>query len=300
MEEERKEVYAPIPNVLESKAGKEFDSEKLLYIGVGVVAVVALVAFFIYFVFPSQSVNVDQELVKITLNYSIELEDGTVIKAGEEEFPLGFVGKALGLSDKVDEGINELDEGGEVMLTLSASEAFGEYDDSLVREINRTEKIPRRNEVNREILTYVEDFKQEFGDDPVVGQRYKLDGVPWEYLVTSVEDDEVSISQEAEIGQIVPVSDVFFLVIFDVTEETLVSMMTAEDQSFETDNGEVSVVTKAENIEMTLTPVVGQSVTLGDSSKQGRVLSFDSEKIVLDYNSEYAGEDIVLSVKKLA
>lgn len=299
------EGFRPISEVLEEKSGKAsmnwLDSEKLVYAGVAVVAIVALVVFFYSVTLPiaPEGLNDVKDVPRLDLEYSIELENGTVIDSGKEAFLLGYVGESLGLSSKVDDGLEGLEEGDEVELLLEAKEAFGDYDEENIVEINRTEVIKRKGEVDKLLTLPLGGFSLEFGEDPVPGKEYVIEGVPWKYIVDEVTASEVVLSQEVEVGQIVPISDIFFLVVSEVFEDHFVTLMTAENQTIDSDNGELVIAVLDEEIRMTLNPVVGQEIMLGLNPLPGKVLSFTSEKIKIDYNSGYIGKDVVFKAKIL-
>lgn len=297
--EQTEPTHDPIMEILES--GNEAKAsassiENMIYIGAGIVALVALISFFV-FVFPSQPSNEIQDLPRIELNYSLELENGTVIASGQEIFLEGFIGKALGLSDKIDKELEGKTVGEEVSITLTPEEAFGEYDEDAVIMINRTEKLERFGEVERSIELSLDEFEAEFDSTPEFGKGYFLEGVPWEHRLVSIDGERVTISQNAEVGQIIPVSDLFFILISEVHEDKLVTLLTADNQTLETENGDLVITTEAEFIIMKLTPEIGQQITLGIDPRPATVVSFDSEKIVLDYNSRYVGKSVVFKAE---
>jgi len=306
MSEEK--IYTPIPEALEEKGGKVKLSslEILIYIGVGVIAAIAVVAFIYYFVIPNQvspdgSVEgVDlPEVEEMVLEYSIELGNGTVINSGTEAFLRGYVGATLGLSDKIDKSFEGLGVGEDLEVQLSSEEAFGEYDEELITEINRTEKMKRRNEIKKEVLLSNAEFNEQFEDEPIINKTYEVEGFPWDYRVVEISDDGVTVSQEAKVGDIIPVSEIFFMAITEVQEDKVIAMLSAEDQVIETPNGNLTISSGEEYLLLTLTPTVGQMVVIGIDPSPSKVVSFDDKKIVLDYNSEYVGKDIVFKAKIL-
>ncbi|MFC1686276.1 hypothetical protein ACFLZZ_04635 [Nanoarchaeota archaeon] len=301
--ENKDEGFVPISEMLGEKSGKAevswFDSEKLVYGGVALVALVALVAF-IFSVAPNTSDVQDTQTVEsILLEYSLELENGSVIVDGEDSFPLGAVGDSFGFSDKVDKEIEGMVKGEEKTILLGAEDAFGEYDEEKVSEINRTISDERKSEVDKAIEMPLGAFKQEFIEDPEVGKTYEVEGIPWGYKVLSLEGDVVTLSQEVEEGQIAPLNEVFFLLISEVGEDSFVTLLTAENQTIETDNGKVEILTHKDVITETLIPEIGQTVVVDPLKGSAKVLSFDEEVIVLDYNSEFADKNIVFKVKIL-
>lgn len=297
-ESKMSEEFVPkIVSFEEDKTAKQkVSSETLIYTAVGIVALVALVFFFKFFIFTGTT-NVIEPTVTLEIEYSIELEDGTVIASGNDSFTEGSVGSSFGFSDKVDDLIAGLSKGEEGSVTLDIQDAFGELDDEKVIEVNRTEKLERKSEIEREIILTIGQFKQEFNEEPLMGMSYSIEGVPWRYSVVFVDGDNITVSQEIEVGQTLPISDLFFMVVTEITSDKIVTMLSADEQVLETDNGNITIKVEEEFILMTLTPEVGQQVVLGISPSPATVVSFNDEKIVLDYNPEFAGEKIVFKAK---
>ena len=300
--------YTYIPDILEEESKKAkfnlLDNEKVIYIGVGVIVLVALIAF-VYSITTSlnppgtvgSGITPIADIPRIELNYSLELENGTVIYSGQESFLLSFVGKSLGLSKKVDEALEGLNKGEEISLNLTPEDAFGEYDEESIIEINRTERIERREEIDKDLVMAIADFQEEFKKEPVVGETYEVDGVPWNYTVKEVSLSFVTLIQEVKVGQIAPISDLFFLLISEVYEDNFVTLMTAENQTLNSENGPLKILTWKDEITLTLNPKVGQSIILGLNPNPAKVLSFNSEKIKLDYNSEFVGKNVLFNAR---
>jgi len=235
----------------------------------------------------------------VELSYSVELESGEMILEGTKEAVLGSVGTALGLSDKIDEKIMNIDGEKEIEIMLSAEEAFGEYDEAKVVAINRTEKTERRGETNRTFMQTKEEFEEAFGEEPEAGKTYGLQNAFFDYKVISVDGEDVKISQEVEVGQIIPVNELLFIEIAEVTDEKIVTMLNAENQTIEVPAGNLTIAAEADYITFTLTPPLGERIVVGMNPSPAKVVSYDEKEIVLDYNPDYAGEKVIVKAQVL-
>jgi len=280
------------------KKGQGFSLEYLVYIIVVIIAVAALFAFFNSFNSLSNVPEIEKnDQDRLILNYTIELENGSVVFSGEDAFLLGYIGQALSLSDKIDSELENVSVGEEVVVELDVEDALGEYNEDLVVEINRTERVERRSEIDKLVTIPVLEFEQEFGESPELNLTVRFGDLPWDYKVVSIFNGEVVVSQEVEVGQIAEVNDLFFVRIAEVIGNKVVTMLTAENQTLDLDTGTLEVTTGPVYIELKLTPVIGERIILGNDVRPGKVLSYDSEKIVLDYNPDFVGEKLVFRAR---
>lgn len=301
------EKYNPLPHVLDGKSGRTgFPSETVLYILAGIIALTALGAFAYFSFAPISTGNTASAVPEVAnpnfvIGYYILSDNGTRLTNGTarlEDIKDLNKNTFLILSDRVYSIISKLNNGEEITINLSAAEASGERDLNLIKEVNRTEVVPRRAEVNRTVTVTTADFVKEFGSQPVLNKTYNVQDVPWNYSVSSINGDAIVVKQNAIVGQIVPISDIFFMSIAEVKEDTIITMLNAEQQNIQLPSGNLSLMVGPEFITLTLTPQIGQLITLG-STTPARVLRYDDKKIFLDYNSDYAGKNLVLKVKMI-
>jgi len=303
------EKYNPLPQILDRKGGKVGSATDIaLYVGTGLVALVALFAF-AYFAMPSwgfgkgsvDTLIPEAEEPNYILGYSILSEDGQMLTNGTaklDDLKDLSTETYLALSERVYSALSEMDVGKELEFNLSATEALGERDLSKIKEINRTEKVQRRAEITRAVIVSVADFEEEFGSKPEVNKTYNVQDVPWNYTVSSIEGDGVLVVQNAMVGQIVPISDIFFMSIAEVTKDTIITMLNAEPQVLELPTGNLTIAVNPTEIWMTLTPIVGKTITLGNNPL-AKVVSYTLEKILVDYNGDYVGKNLILNIKMI-
>ena len=129
------------------------------------------------------------------------------------------------------------------------------------------------------------DFSSQFNKPPVINQTYAIQGLPWAYTVTAIDGDQITLIQDAKVGQIVPLDKVFYLVITVVRNDSITSLLTAEEQTLQVPTGNLTISLTNSVITLSLTPKVGDKITIGNNKEPGKVLRFDEGKIYLDYNS---------------
>jgi FKBP-type peptidyl-prolyl cis-trans isomerase 2 len=262
-------------------------SLKKILIVLGVIAV--LVAVF----FAVRALTGKGTVSSRTIEYTIKLENGTIIAENVSNFTSGKFASYFGLASKsVDEAINSLKKGQSTSITLDAKDAFGEYDESLVIVQNRTQTIPRASEINRTIEVPLASVTQAFGENPAEGKTYNITGAPFGYKVLKIKDDVVTLSQEAEAGAFIPVDQVVFANITKVTDDKIGILYSAEEQTINISIGNISVTMDDENIYFTTNPALGRIDAAGVT-----VLSFNKTSIVIDTNAPYAGEKVIIEAK---
>jgi len=196
----------------------------------------------------------------VKLTYSLALEDGTVLDEGEQSFVLGSIASGFGLaSDKIDQEIKAMKVGGEKTITLEPAEAFGEYDYTNIEEINRTVEMNKTFEISAEqIASFTEWFNGTFGKEPAVGDTGAYLTADWNSTIISISDKGIVLRHEAKDG----------------TLPLLPS-------------GNKTVIVTDDKILITFNP--GEDFP--------NVIDVTEDKITIDYNSEYAGQKLIVNVK---
>ena len=234
----------------------------------------------------------------IKLDYVIKLEDGTVIAQNSSAFSAGQIGSTFGFaSTKLDDAVKDMKEGQKKTIKLSPADAFGEYNQSYVAAINRTTQIKRAQEQNRTIEVPISSAKQAFGEDPQLNKEYDLEGAPWKYKVIAINNDTVTISQEAQAGQFVPGDEILFANVTQVTSSKITLLLSAEEQTKNTSYGNITITLDKDYIYFKTTPLIGSQIVVGFFP--AKVLSFNETSIIVDYNPDYAGQKIIVEIKVL-
>jgi len=195
----------------------------------------------------------------VKLNYSIELEDGTVLDNGEQSFVLGSISSGFGLaSDKLDQMVKSIPKGGEKTITLEPTEAFGEYNYSYIEEINRTIETNKTLEIPAaQIDAFKEWFNSTFGKEPAVGDTGYYITSDWNSTITSISDKGITLKHEVKDG-VLPLLP----------------------------SGNKTIKVTEDKIYITFNP--GEDFP--------NVIDVTADKITLDYNSQYAGQKIIVKV----
>ena len=265
-------------------------NKKNLFIfgGLILLVIVAIILLFIAFK-PSQSIE------KYNVSYSLELADGTSILTENSIFNEDSFSSTLGLNSKtIDSEIDSLAIGQEKTITLSAEDAFGEYDPELNMSINRTQEMERKKTIPRTITIGLSDFTDAFDEQPIVGRTYSLDSDPFQYKVLSSANDQVELSREINVGATVP-NSLFPLKVTSVNITEISLEMQANNTVIPSENGNWDVTVDSKNIYLKLTPIIGQNIDFGYAG--GRVVGFSTNQIYVDANVPYAGEKIIIKLK---
>jgi FKBP-type peptidyl-prolyl cis-trans isomerase 2 len=262
-------------------------SVKKVLIAVGII-VVLIAAFFAVKAITGKAVISGR-----TIEYTIKLENGIVISENVSNFTSGKFASSFGLiSESLDDSINQLSKGQSTSITLDAEDAFGKYDKSLVIVQNRTQVIPRVSEINRTIEVPLEQIKEAFGEDPVEGKTYNITGAPFSYKILKIKEDVVTLSQEIEVGALIPVDEAVFASITAVSDDKIKILYSTEEQTIDSALGNISVTVDDDNIYFTTNPVLGRI-----DAYRITILSFNETSIVIDTNIPYAGEKIIVEAK---
>jgi len=260
-----------------------------------VVIIAALIGayFLIQALFGGKAAVADASSIK--LDYSIEA-DGKVLFENVSSFKPGQVGAIFGLaSAKLDNAISKLKEGDKLTLTLSPEDAFGEYNESYVSVINRTETLKREFEINRTFEQPLEIFNQTFNAEPEIGKSYSSEGAPWNFTVKDIDEENITVSQDAEEGLFIPINEMLSANVTKVTSSKITMFYSAIEQVTDIASGELNVTMDDENIYFKLTPEKGKQIVMGFFP--ATVLDFNETNIILDYNGPYAGKNITINIK---
>jgi FKBP-type peptidyl-prolyl cis-trans isomerase SlyD len=143
----------------------------------------------------------------VTIDYELRDEDGDVIEAsaGEGGEPIKYVHGYGMLVPGLEAALVGLRVGDERKVVVSAEEGYGEYDDSLLLEVNRTElPDPKGVKVGDEFIAESPDGDEigmtvvEIGDDEVVvDANHPLAGMTLHYQV-KVRDVRMATDDEVE------------------------------------------------------------------------------------------------------
>lgn len=273
-------------------AAKKGPSWVLILIAIAIIA-----AALVYFLFLKQPTITAQTL---KVQYIMELSDGTIIGNGTTEILSGALASTLGVSSQnIDSVAGNMAIGGEKEIKLAASDAFGAYDPQKIEIINRTSELKRKEEMNRTFSTTTATFARVFSEEPVLNKTYSSQNSPWGYKVLEANNatGAVKLSQEAVAGTIFPLSELLNMKITEVTQEKIKTELQADEQTLQVPSGNLTIKVSPDYIYFTLTPPVGERIEIGSGT--AKVISYNETSIVLDYNENYAGENVTVKLKLL-
>ncbi|MEM2954813.1 MAG: hypothetical protein QW625_02600 [Candidatus Nanoarchaeia archaeon] len=264
-----------------------------------IIAIMAL-AIVLVLIFTKHAPTATKEMLNIT--YSIELENGTLIDSGTKEFTQGEIGLMLGFKttelDKELEsergGITGMAIGETKTITLDAKDAYGEYDNNKIYNYERVSKESRTIEFNRTNWITINDFKQAFDEEPQLDKTYEIEGAPWPYKVVDKNNSHVKLSQEPSLNQEIPFG-IFTYKVIEITAEKIKLKLQGNDTTIPTENGNIEIKLTETEIITTLTPEIGQEVSLENLPK-ARVTGMNETHLFLDANHPYAGKKITVKL----
>ncbi|MEM2956372.1 MAG: FKBP-type peptidyl-prolyl cis-trans isomerase [Candidatus Pacearchaeota archaeon] len=289
MEEKINQVHVDAP------AKKRINWKKVVLV-VGIVISIIAIYFLVKVIFLNKT---ELTTNSIKIDYSLELEDGTIISQNVSTFKAGKIGSSLGLNtDKLDNEVSKMKEGQSKEIILTPEEAFGEYNESFVVTINRTEVLKREQELNRTMEISIAQFRQTFDADPEIGKSYSLQDAPWNYTVISVNSTDVTFSNDAKEGMKVPVNDIYSFEVKRITSDKIILIYEVKEQMQELPYGNLSITMDEENIYFKFTPhKKGERIIFG--FMPALVVDYNETSIVLDYNMPHAGKTIIAKIKVL-
>lgn len=277
--------------ISDSKPRKSINWTKIGIIALIAAAVVLIIILVLIFV--KQTPTVTKEVYNIT--YLLETENGSLIDSGTAEFDKGMVASMLKLSSKkLDEEISNISKGENKTIILEAQDAYGEYDESKKFIYARVSRENRTNEINRTNWIAIDDFKDTFDEQPQIGKTYTLSQAPWPFKVLEKNDTHVKISQEAELNQEIPFGFFRYKVI-DITDSKIKLKIFGNDTIIPAPNGNFEINFTEDEIITTLTPRIGQEVTLENNPK-AIVTGMNSTHLFLDGNVPYSGQKVIVKI----
>lgn len=294
------EIKEKVEEKIEEKAEKIFKPFKrlnkkriIILVVILAIIVIAALAYFGVLKLPNQGSEI------VTISYSIYADD-IMIEQDEAGFTSGFVSSGLNFkSSVIDEEIKSMAVGEEKTIILEPSEAYGEYNSALVHEINRTEKMERKTELNKTTELTVDRFKEIFEEEPIVDKEYELPGVVWKYKVTKVDNENVKVDAQAKIGDEIP-SGITGIqrIVTSVTSEKIMTMLQGERQELPLDAGILVIYLDNVYLYFRMDPYTDRPVTIGEYI--GYVTKLTDDKIIINENHLYAGKTIKVEFKLIS
>jgi len=284
------EVKERSAGIADIKVVRKKPNWKRISIAVFVVVAVILIVLVAYIIIQKNSGT--KETLNIT--YSIEFENGSLIASGTDNFDRNSLSTEFGFAtDKLDNEIKALKEGETKTITLGSEDAFGDYDEFLLSNVSRIEKLNRTYEINKTFWVTLDSFVQGFNEQPVLNKEYTIQGGPWPYKVAELNSTHVKLSHEATLNQEIPDS-IFTDKVIGINESKIKIRIGGNDSITPTASGNLEVKFDDEHITTTLTPQIGQEVSLGLTSSI--VTGMNSTHLFLDGNNPLAGKTLVVKI----
>ena len=281
------------------KESKRKKIDKRVIAALLILAIFALLVFTIIKITSKPSQTVAIEKTKYTISYAL-YADGKLYEEKNISFFENEFSKTLGLvSDKADSYFINVSVGDEFNISLKASEAYGDYDESLRKVVPRTIKQSRVMEVDYGGTISKEQFIQIFGQEPVENQSYEPQGALFPIKVVKV-NDVVEWVYDVEVGSKSEKDMLGFwfeVTAIDEANGKMKLKINGETTELPSPNGLIEFSFDENYIYQKLTPEIGKTIEWANAS--GKVASYNETSIVLDDNHALAGKDIVIAVKVL-
>lgn len=231
------------------------------------------------------------EIVKV--GYSIyDEETNILVEQDEKEFTQGFISDTLAFeSSIVDEEVKKMSIGDEKTITLDASEAYGKYDDSLIYEINRTDRVERKKEMDKITELTIDEFKDYFNEEPILNKEYELSGAVWKYKVIELDNENVKVEALAKIGDKIPTGiPGIEAVVTSITTDKIITLLEGEKVEVPASYGTIEIFVDNTYVNFRTHPYTDREITMGEYT--GYVTKLTDTKITIDGNHPYAGKTI--------
>jgi len=194
----------------------------------------------------------------VKVNYTGTLQNGEVFDSGSIEFVEGSGDMIPGF----DEAVNGMCGSGEKTVIIPPEKAYGARDPSKIIS------VPLIRTINKTLEISISDFNDTFGEAPVPGKTYELQGLEWPIKVLSVSWDNVTLEHMPTNGQVV-------------------------NSAY----GNETITIIGDKMEMNLTPQIGSRImtAFGEVVISG----VSGGNMQLDFNSRLAGQYLTFKIKVL-
>lgn len=244
---------------------EEFVVEGISKLGLKkVIPIIVIVLIAAIVAFSARNIGKDavQEGDKITLEYTIKLENGSVFEKDTKAVTLGGPSLPKALSDQ----IIGMRVGEEKTVVLGPEQAYGAYSKDLVKLIKAVESLPRTDNIS---LNNAEAFLKR---KLKVGEEVRIEGIQWpvEVLEINRNNNTATVENKPVLGSIYfdPLTMRWPIKVIGITETEIVY----------------------EN-----KPKVGGIYQDGELT--GTVIKIDNGYVYLDFNHPLAGESLTYEIK---
>lgn len=258
---------------------------------------IALIIFIIFKIFYQPKPTIQAERNLYNINYSIYV-DGKIYEKGNLNIFEGEFTTTFGFNKNIDDIFVNKTQGEEFNLTLTAEEAYGNYNENLKEVVEATVKQKRIIEIPYKQNISKDKFLSIFNSEPIVNQTYETQIFPLK--VISVKENNVFFIFDVKIGDKTEKDELGFwqeVVFIDKEKNILGLKINIDNKQIPQPNGYglLNISVDEEYIYFTLIPQLNKFVEW--NNKFGRVVSFNQTHIVLDNNHPLAGKDITLFIK---
>jgi FKBP-type peptidyl-prolyl cis-trans isomerase 2 len=257
----------------------------------GVVVFLVLIILILSFLFLPKKKETNLN-TKYYIAYSIYVDNSIYEQKNISFFGNDF-SRILGINKEIE--LSNRSIGETFNITLSASEAYGEYKQELVKVIRRKINDSRYRELPYFVNVSREDFVKNYGE-PII--NFTIGGL-FPVKVVAV-DDVVTLKLDVKVGDTSKKDDLgFWFEVANIDEEKNVVKLklNCDQKQIPSENGIINLSFDDQNIYLELTPIINKTIEW--DNQKGKVKEYNQTHIILDDNPPLAGKSIVIEIKIL-
>lgn len=281
------------------------------------VVVIAIIGFLVYngtipltgfAIFNSNKVEIGYQ---ISMNYVGRLENNSVFDTNIEDIakqegmfnplrqyePLNFVVGNGEMIKGIDNAVVGMKIGEKKEVAVQPADGYGFYDDNKVQTIPRVQRTNKTIEIDRFATLSQDEFKQSFGEEPVVDKEYSIPNIPWKVKIISIFANIVKLENLLTPGKIIQLPNAQWdSLVLGVTKEKIRILHNPKSgQKIQTSLGEATVKLKGSYIELEINAKKGDTI----QSLYGptNVKEVNEDSIIIDANHPLAGQTLYFDVE---
>ncbi len=229
--------------------------------------------------------SIQEEAVKANLFSEQKQYQPLQFNIGQNQLIPGFENAVIGMK------VNE-----EKTIKLNPKDAYGEYDETRILTLPRTQELNRTIIINKTFELSTEQFIQFFQKEPTQDEIFTVQQFPWQLKIISTSNNIIKIEHQISKGETVIIPGTAWNSTIDdiKNNEVQIKQNPVDGQEIETPIGVDKVKVESKVIKIISTPRIGETIqTVFGNAK---VLSMNETTFILDLNSPLAGKTLIFKI----
>ena len=182
-------------------------------------------------------------------------------------------------------------------VTLEPSQAYGEYDSTMVFNVPRVQQLNKTVTINKTFTLSNSTFSLVFNKAPVLNDIVTEQQEKINYKVTSIKNGTITIESVVKVGDNIVLYGTYWnsTVISVGTKNVTLRQNPVDGQTFPTTIGEAVVTVTGEKILITQNTEVGKVIRT--TTRDYIVKGINNENITLDGNHALAGKRLIFDIE---